>query len=239
MHRHQSFDSLRVKHELIEFAHALIEYNIVLLLYVREVQIRTRQIHRHRRKHRMGTDPLAPIVQADNDLSTNVKAATTSIQNVVREILQATRVLKNPTTPVGEVAGLATNIENSAKAIGQLAVNLDQATASLTAAAGAAPTSIVATPNPIALDLNGAPTQQLSVIDSDSDDISADPSTVYSSDTPGVATVNATGSVTGVSVGSFNINITDEFNNTTTVPGTVADSPATGTAPAAQAKKKA
>lgn len=186
----------------------------------------------------MSTDPLAPIVQADNDLSTNVKAATTSLQNLVREILQATRVLKNPTTPVGEVAGLATNIESTAKAIGQLAVNLDQATANLTSAAGAAPTSIVATPSPIALDLNGAPTQQLSVIDSDSDDISADPSTVYSSDTPGVATVNATGSVTRVAVGSFNINITDEFNNTTTVPGTVADSSQTA-APAAQAKKKA
>lgn len=188
----------------------------------------------------MSTDPLAPIVQADNDLSTNVKAATTSIQNVVREILQATRVLKNPTTPVGEVAGLATNIENSAKAIGQLAVNLDQATANLTAAAGAAPTSIVATPSPIALDLNGAPTQQLSVIDSDSDDITSDPSTVYSSDTPGVATVNATGSVTGVAVGSFNVSVTDEFDNTTTVPGTVVDSSQTGgAAPAAQAKKKA
>lgn len=184
----------------------------------------------------MGTDPLAPVTQAGNDLSTAVTDATTAIQNTVREILQATRMLKNPTTPTGEINGLATNIETSAKAIDQLALSLNQATANLTAAAGAAPTAITVSPNPIALDLNGAASQQLSVVDSDSDDVSADPTTQYVSDTPAAATVSSPGGlVTGVAVGAFKVTVTDEFGNTETVPGTVVNS-ATVSTPAAQAK---
>lgn len=193
-----------------------------------------------RRLKKMSTDPLAPITQANNDLTTSVAALTKAIQDNTRAILLAVRELKNPTTPTGEIGGLATQIETAAKNISTAAASLETSATNLTGVTGAAPTSIVATPSPIALDLNGAPTQQLSVIDSDSDDITSDPSTVYSSDTPGVATVNATGSVTGVAVGSFNVSVTDEFDNTTTVPGTVVDSSQTGgAAPAAQAKKKA
>ena len=230
----QSFDSIRTKHELIQLAHVLIEFNIVLISYVLEVQHKIR--HLKRRKHRMSTDPLAPITQASNDLGTAVNDATAAISAAVREILQATRALKNPTTPTGEISGLATNIEKSAKAIDQLAVQLNQSTATLTSAAGPAPTSITATPNPVSLDLATAQTQQLSVVDSDNDDVTAESATMYSSDTPGVATVNATGLITAVAAGSANVNIVDGFGNKTTVPVTVTNSAAAPQSAAKAAK---
>ena len=233
MRRDLSFDSIRTKHQLIQLAHVLIEFDIVLVSYILVVQHKIH--HLKRRKHRMSSDPLAPITQANSDLSKAVTDATTAIQNTVREILQATRLLKNPSTPTGEIGGLATNIENSAKAIDQLAVQLNQTTATLAAAAGPAPTSITATPNPVSIDLAHGSTQQLSVVDSDNDDVTADSGTQYTSDTPGVATVSATGLVTAVAAGSANITIVDSFGNKTTVPVTVTNStPAPSPTPAAK-----
>jgi len=184
----------------------------------------------------MSSDPLAPITQASDDLAAAVANATAAIQAATKNILLAVRELKNPTTPTGEIGGLATSIETQAKAINQLATQLNTTTATLGSATGPVPTSITVKPNPISLDLNGAAVQQLDVVDSDNDDITADPNTQYISDTPANATVSAGGLVTGVAVGSGNINVVDEFGNKATVPFTVVNSAA---APAPQAAKKA
>jgi Bacterial Ig-like domain (group 2) len=194
-----------------------------------------------RRVTRMSTnDPLSPISQATADLETSTNKIAAAIKAAAQEIVQAVRQLKNPTLPVGEVGGLATSIETSAQTISSAADTLTSATAGLTTAAGPVPTSIAVTPNPIALDLNGTTSQQLKVVDSDGDDISADPTTQYGSDTPASATVSASGLVTAVAVGTGNVTVTDQFGNIQSVPFSVVNSStgaAPATAPAAEVKK--
>ena len=184
-------------------------------------------------------DPLAPIINAENDLTVSIGNATGAISNCVREILQAVKQLKAPGTPTGEIGGLATQIENQAKAVQNLADQLNASTKNLTTAAGPAPTSISSTPAAVTLDSVTAPTVQLQILDSDQDDVTSEPTTEYTSDNPAVATVNTAGLVTFVSAGTANINVVDEFGNSVSVPVTATDSSATGGgAPAANAAKK-
>lgn len=84
----------------------------------------------------------------------------------------------------------------------------------------AAPTAIVATPDPVTISA-GTPTQQLSVLASNG--INRTPSSTYVSSAPSVATVNSTGLVTRVSAGSATVTVSYDpptgpvLNDTVTV----------------------
>lgn len=79
------------------------------------------------------------------------------------------------------------------------------------------PTSITVTPNPIELSLANQPTQQVAVLDSLQDDSTED--STYTTDDPTIATVSSPGGLlTGVALGSTNLQTTDAFGNKSTTP---------------------